>query len=76
MAQGQNSGSTNYATNMTMAAIIIGLSITENMSANDQNIVANLLFAAAQAISTRASLIHEETTENVPSDVPSNSSTT
>lgn len=64
MAQEQNSCSNNnYATNMTMAAIIIGLSITENMSADDQNIVANLLFAAAQAISTRASLIHEE---NVP----------
>ncbi|WMJ84420.1 hypothetical protein ACS3UN_07285 [Oscillospiraceae bacterium LTW-04] len=51
---------------MTMAAIVIGLSITENMSADDQNIVANLLFAAAQAISTRASLIHEEQPEITP----------
>ncbi|MEA5134801.1 MAG: hypothetical protein VB035_01535 [Candidatus Fimivivens sp.] len=58
----------NSATNMTMAAIIIGLSITENMSADDQNIVANLLFAAAQAISTRASLIHEDVVENVPTN--------
>lgn len=62
MAQNNNNG----ATNMTMAAIIIGLSITENMSADDQNIVANLLFAAAQAISTRASLIHENIVENAP----------
>ncbi|HWP52365.1 MAG TPA: hypothetical protein VN626_11790 [Clostridia bacterium] len=57
MTQEQNCCSGNCATNMTMAAIIIGLSITESMSANDQNIVANLLFAAAQAISTRASMI-------------------
>lgn len=64
MAQNNNSG----ATNMTMAAIIIGLSITENMSAGDQNVVANLLFAAAQAISTRASLIQEEIVGNVPTD--------
>lgn len=41
------------ATGMTLAAIVIGLSITDELSANDQNIVANLLFAAAQAISTR-----------------------
>lgn len=68
MAQEQNSCSNNnYATNMTMAAIIIGLSITENMSAGDQNIVANLLFAAAQAISTRASLVADNGGENVPS---------
>ena len=40
------------ATGMTLAAIVIGLSITDELSANDQNIVANLLFAAAQAIST------------------------
>ena len=45
------------ATGMTLAAIVIGLSITDELSANDQNIVANLLFAAAQAISTRASLL-------------------
>lgn len=56
MANEQNG----YATSMTMAAIVIGLSITENMSADDQNIVSNLLFAAAQAISTRSSMIHEE----------------
>ncbi len=55
------------ATNMTMAAIIIGLSITENMSPNDQNIVANLLFAAAQAISTRASLIGGQGGAETPS---------
>lgn len=55
------------ATNMTMAAIIIGLSITENMSDIDQNIVANLLFAAAQAISTRASLIGGQEGANAPS---------
>ncbi|KAF5038184.1 hypothetical protein DSECCO2_556960 [anaerobic digester metagenome] len=55
------------ATNMTMAAIIIGLSITENMSESDQNIVANLLFAAAQAISTRASLIGSQEGANTPS---------
>ena len=61
MAQEQNCCSGNCATNMTMAAIIIGLSITENMSANDQNIVSNLLFAAAQAISTRASMICSDT---------------
>ncbi len=69
MAQEQNygPGSVNYATNMTMAAIIIGLTITENMSANDQNIVANLMFAAAQAISTRASLIGGQGGTNVPS---------
>ncbi len=45
------------ATGMTMAAIVIGLSITEEMSVEDQNAVANLLFVAAQAISTRASLL-------------------
>lgn len=53
-----------YGTNMTMVAVIIGLSITENMSAIDQNIVANLLFAAAQAISTRASIIEYPTAIN------------
>ncbi len=63
MAQDQNC----CATNMTMAAIIIGLSITESMSANDQNIVANLLFAAAQAISTRASLASGQGGANTPS---------
>ena len=31
------------ATGMTLAAIVIGLSITDELSANDQNIVANLL---------------------------------
>ena len=56
-----------YATSMTMAAIIIGLTITENMSDNDQNIVANLLFAAAQAISTRASLLGGQGGANTPS---------
>ena len=50
------------ATGMTLAAIVIGLSITDELSANDQNIVANLLFAAAQAISTRASGREEENT--------------
>ena len=63
MAQDLNAG----ATNMTMAAIIIGLTITEQMSANDQNIVANLLFAAAQAISTRASLLDGQGGANTPS---------
>lgn len=53
----QTSGS---ATGMTLAAIIIGLSITEEMTAADQNAVANLLFAAAQAISTRASFLPEQ----------------
>ena len=56
-----------YTTSMTMAAIIIGLTITENMSDNDQNIVANLLFAAAQAISTRASLLGGQGGANTPS---------
>lgn len=46
-----------YPTAATLAAIVIGLAITQDLSANDQNIVANLLFAAAQAISTRSSLI-------------------
>ena len=63
MAQDQNC----CATNMTMAAVIIGLSITENMSPNDQNIVANLLFAAAQAISTRASLVGGQGGAEAPS---------
>ena len=45
------------ATSMTLAAVILGLALTETMSAADQNAVANLLFAAAQAISTRASLM-------------------
>ena len=48
------------ATGMTLAANVIGLSITDELSANDQNIVANLLFAAAQAISTRASLLPQD----------------
>ena len=48
------------ATGMTLAAIVIGLSITDELSANDQNIVANLLFAAAQVISTRASLLPQD----------------
>ena len=48
------------ATGMTLAAIVIGLSITDELSANDQNIVANLLFAAAQAIPTRASLLPQD----------------
>lgn len=55
------------ATSMTMAAIIIGLAITENMDADDQNFVANLLFAAAQAISTRASILDTCSNTNVPS---------
>lgn len=45
------------ANSMTMAAVVLGLSVTESLTANDQNIVANLLFIAAQAISTRASLL-------------------
>ncbi len=45
------------ATGMTMAAVVIGLAMTEGYSAADQNVIANLLFAAAQAISTRASLL-------------------
>ena len=45
------------ATGMTMAAVMIGLAITEQYNANDQNLIANLLFAAAQAISTRASML-------------------
>lgn len=49
-----------YPTTATMTAIIIGLAITQQLSADDQNVVANLLFAAAQAISTRASLIPSE----------------
>lgn len=49
------------ATGMTLAAVVIGLSITEEMTAADQNAVANLLLAAAQAISTRASLLPEGT---------------
>ncbi|MEG2175153.1 MAG: hypothetical protein RR135_06700 [Oscillospiraceae bacterium] len=48
---------TGMATSMTMAAIIMGLAVTEDMSAIDQTAIANLLFAAAQAISTRASLM-------------------
>ena len=56
-----------YATSMTMAAIIIGLTITENMNDIDQNIVANLLFAAAQAISTRASLLAGQSGANATS---------
>lgn len=47
----------NNATGMTMAAVVIGLAMTEGYSAADQNLIANLLFAAAQAISTRASLL-------------------
>lgn len=46
-----------YATAATMTAIVLGLAITQDLSADDQNAVANLLFAAAQAISTRASLM-------------------
>ena len=45
------------ATGMTMAAVVIGLAMTEGCSAADQNLIANLLFAAAQAVSTRASLL-------------------
>lgn len=50
-----------YATSATMAAVIFGLSITQNMTAADQTAVSNLLLAAAQAISTRASLLPEGT---------------
>lgn len=52
-----------YPTTATMSAIVIGLAITQQLSAADQNVVANLLFAAAQAISTRASLIPEQSSE-------------
>lgn len=54
-----------YPTTATLAAITIGLALTQQLSANDQNIVANLLFAAAQAISTRASLIPPQDDETV-----------
>ena len=53
-----------YPTTATMTAITIGLALTQHLSADDQNIVANLLFAAAQAISTRASLIPEQNGES------------
>lgn len=49
------------ATGMTLAAVVLGLAMTETLSASDQNTVANLLFAAAQAISTRASLLPADT---------------
>lgn len=54
-----------YPTTATITAITIGLAIAQQLSANDQNIVANLLFAAAQAISTRASLIPPQENENI-----------
>ena len=57
-----------YPTTATLTAITIGLAITQQLSANDQNIVANLLFAAAQAISTRASLIPQQTDETALDD--------
>jgi hypothetical protein len=45
---------------MTIAAIILGLALTQDLNATDQNAVSNLLFAAAQAISTRSSLMPQE----------------
>jgi hypothetical protein len=48
------------ATSMTIAAIILGLALTQDLNATDQNAVSNLLFAAAQAISTRSSLMPQE----------------
>ncbi|MEG2204883.1 MAG: hypothetical protein RRY21_06965 [Oscillospiraceae bacterium] len=48
------------ATGMVLAATILGLSLTEELSVADQNEVANLLFVAAQAISSRASLLPGE----------------
>ena len=53
-------GMSDQATAMTMAAIVLGLSITDDMSSDDQNAVANLLMVAAQAISTRASLMPQQ----------------
>ena len=45
------------ATGMTMAAVVLGLAMTDQYDADEQNVIADLLFAAAQAISTRASLM-------------------
>jgi len=45
------------ATGMTMAAVALGLAMTEQYDADEQNVIASLLFAAAQAISTRAALM-------------------
>jgi len=42
---------------MTMAAVVLGLAMTDQYDADEQNVIADLLFAAAQAISTRASLM-------------------
>ncbi len=45
------------ATASVIATAVLALAATGNLSANEQNALANLLFVAAQVISTRASLI-------------------
>lgn len=62
-----------YPTAATVSAVVIGLAITQDLSANDQNIVANLLFAAAQAISTRASLMTSDDDSDASSSTAINS---
>lgn len=42
---------------MTLAAVVLALAVTEDMTANDQSIVGNLLQVAGQAIVTRAAAL-------------------
>lgn len=46
---------------MVIATAVLALAATQDLSANEQNTLANLLFVAAQVISTRASLLPSAT---------------
>lgn len=53
----QSCTSDDGATASVIATAVLALAATGNLSANEQNALANLLFVAAQVISTRASLL-------------------